>query len=153
MRAGDSLTITIVVRPSSPGTLINTATAVGNEAETNTSNNTATATTLVPGVFKPPAVKHGCYSVTVTTRSTTVGKRTKLAVRVTELGRPVSGARVRVNGGGLNMISPRSDKRGMITMQIRPRKAGIIRVSAFGHAGCGAPRIGVVGAFTPPVTG
>jgi uncharacterized repeat protein (TIGR01451 family) len=153
MRLNDSVTITVVVRPTAAGTLINTATVVGKEAETNTANNTATATTLVPGLFKPPAVKHGCYAITITTRSTTVGRPTKLTIRVTELGKPAAGARVRVSGAGINRVSPKSDKRGMIKMDIVPRKAGIIRVTAFAHTGCGAPRIGVVGAFTPPVTG
>ena len=153
MRLNDSVTITVVVRPTTAGTLINTATVVGNEAETNTANNTATATTVVPGLFKPPAVKHGCYAITIATRSTTVGKPTNLTIRVTELGKPVAGARVRVTGAGVDRVSLKSDKRGMIRMNIVPRKAGIIRVTAVAHTGCGAPRVGVVGAFTPPVTG
>jgi uncharacterized repeat protein (TIGR01451 family) len=153
LRNGDSVTITVVVRPLSPGVLVNTATVVGNEAETNTANNRATANTLVPGVFKPPVVKHGCYDLNVTTKSTTVGKKAKLNIRVTELGKPAAGARVRITGAGLNVVSPRSNKQGLIRMQIKPKKAGIIRVTAFAHTGCGAPRIGAVGAFTPPVTG
>ena len=50
--------ITIVVRPTEPGALINTATVVGTEPEPNTTNNRASTPTLVKGLFRrrsPPA--------------------------------------------------------------------------------------------------
>ncbi len=135
------------------GTLTNTVTTVGNEAETNTANNTATATTLVQGPFVPPAVKHGCYTLSVKTKSLTVGKRVTLVVKVTELGKPVAGAKVRINGAGINKLSGKSDKNGMIRIVVTPKKAGIVQISSITRKGCGLPRIGVIGAFTPPVTG
>src|SRR4029077_3347244 len=143
----------IVVTPQSPGVVLNRATVVGNEHETTTANNSAHATTLVTGPFTPAVIRHGCIAVNVTTRSTTVGRRTKLTVRVTELGKPAKGIRVHVKGAGVDRLSPRSNSRGAIRMTIKPRKPGIIQVGVYGKQSCGTPRIGVVGAFTPPLTG
>src|SRR5207247_97450 len=56
------VSILIVVRPSNPGTITNTAVVTGREHEHDPSNNTATATTLVQGAFVPPSV---CYALTV----------------------------------------------------------------------------------------
>ena len=56
------------------GLITNTATTVGQEAESNTANNTASTTTLVKGPFKPPVIT-GCYAVAVTPHSLTAGKR------------------------------------------------------------------------------
>ncbi len=39
------------------------------------------------------------------------------------------------------------------SMSIRPAKPGILRFQPVAHNGCALPRIGVVGSFTPPVTG
>ena len=46
---GTSASITIVVTPTRPGTLANTATVSGNETDPNPLNNSATATTTVIG--------------------------------------------------------------------------------------------------------
>ncbi len=46
---GASASITIVVTATTPGTLTNTATVVGNEIDPNVANNSATATTTVIG--------------------------------------------------------------------------------------------------------
>jgi uncharacterized repeat protein (TIGR01451 family) len=49
LSSGDSATITIVVRPTKPGTISNTATVTGSPSDPDGSNNTATATTTVVG--------------------------------------------------------------------------------------------------------
>src|SRR5438105_3265310 len=57
---GASVTITLVTTATAAGTDTNTATVVGNEAESNTANNTASASVVVNnplGVFKPPKPK------------------------------------------------------------------------------------------------
>jgi len=40
-----------------------------------------------------------------------------------------------------------------VKMSIKPAKPGILRFQPVAHKGCSLPRIGVIGAFTPPVTG
>jgi hypothetical protein len=153
MASGAMVVITITVTPRQTGVIFNKATVVGNEPETNTANNTDTAQTLVKGPFVPKVVRHGCIDIEITTRSTTVGRHSRLTIHVTELGKAAAGIRVRVHGAGVDRISPRSDRHGVIRMTVTPRKAGIIRITTPSRASCGTPRIGVVGAFTPPVTG
>jgi hypothetical protein len=41
----------------------------------------------------------------------------------------------------------------MIRIVVTPRKAGIVQITSTTRKGCGVPRVGVIGAFTPPVTG
>src|SRR5207245_8992188 len=79
------VTILVVVRPNSPGTIMNTAVVTGREHEHDPSDNTASATALVQGAFVPPSV---CYAVTVTPRTLTVGSHTIGRVRVLEAGKP-----------------------------------------------------------------
>ena len=154
MKSGSVVVITITVTPRQTGVVFNRATVVGNEAETTTANNTASTTTLVKGAFVPAAiVQHGCIAISVGTRSTTVGVHSRLTIHATELGKPAQGVKVRVHGAGVDRLSPRSDRHGTIRLTIVPRKAGIIRISVASRDACGAARIGVVGAFTPPVTG
>ena len=47
MAAGESVTITLVTTPSTVGAQTNTVTVVGDRPETNTGNNTATATVQI----------------------------------------------------------------------------------------------------------
>jgi uncharacterized repeat protein (TIGR01451 family) len=152
--SGASVTITIFVKPATTGLIRNTATTVGQEAETNTANNTASTTTLVKGPFKPPVIKAtGCYAVAITPHSLTAGKRTTLVLSVHMLGKPAKGARVRVTGAGVSKTSGPTNAKGLVRLSIRPAKPGILRFQPVAHKGCELPRIGVVGSFTPPVTG
>lgn len=48
---GGTATVTIVVKPTTQGTITNTATVTGNEADSTPGNNTATATTTVRGAL------------------------------------------------------------------------------------------------------
>jgi len=115
--------------------------------------NTATTTTLVKGPFKPPVVPTGCYAVAITPHSLTAGKRTTLVLSVHMLGKPAKNARVKVSGAGINKTSGPTNAQGIVRISVKPAKPGILRFQPVAHAGCGAPRIGVIGAFTPPVTG
>ena len=83
---GGRAVITIVVRPTEPGALINTATVVGAEPEANTANNRASTPTLVKGPFRPPVAT--CPALTVQPRSLSVGPA-----------RPRQGARDRQGSG------------------------------------------------------
>ena len=62
-----SVTITLVATPTAVGTVTNTVTVVGNEAETNTANNTASASVPANQQTPPPTVF--CVAVSKVTRS------------------------------------------------------------------------------------
>jgi uncharacterized repeat protein (TIGR01451 family) len=147
-----SVTITILVKPRQTGIVTNTATTVGAEAESNTANNTATTTTVITAPFKPPVV-NACYAVAVSPHQLTAGKRSMLVLRVKTNGKPAKGARVLVTGPGIRKLSGPTNVQGITRMTVKPAKPGILRFQPVAHKGCSAPRIGVIGAFTPPVTG
>jgi uncharacterized repeat protein (TIGR01451 family) len=143
------VSIMIVVRPSNPGTISNTAVVTGREHEHDPSNNTATATTVVQGAFVPPSV---CYALTVTPRTLTVGRRTIVSVLVREAGKPVKGVRVVITGRGLSKRAT-TNASGKARFVIVGRSPGILQIRVPSHATCRTQRIGVLGVFTPPVTG
>jgi uncharacterized repeat protein (TIGR01451 family) len=143
------VSIMIVVRPSNPGTITNTAIVTGREHEHDPANNTATATTLVQGAFVPPSV---CYALTVTPRTLTVGRTTIVRVRVREAGKPVKGVRVVVTGRGVTKRA-NTNASGVARFVIMGRSPGILQIRVPSHATCRTQRIGVLGVFTPPVTG
>jgi uncharacterized repeat protein (TIGR01451 family) len=152
LNRGASATITILVKTAQTGVVTNTATTVGTEAEKNTANNTATTTTLVKGPFRPP-VATGCYAVAVTPHLLTAGKRSTLVLSVRTLGKPAKNIRVRVTGPGIKKTSGGTNAQGIVRISLKPPKPGIISFQPVAHRGCAAPRIGAVGAFTPPLTG
>ncbi len=143
------VSIMIVVRPTNPGTITNTAVVTGREHEHDPSDNTATATTLVQGAFVPPSV---CYALTVTPRTLTVGRRTIVSVLVREAGKPVKGVRVVITGRGLTKRA-NTNANGRARFVIIGRSPGILQIRVPSHATCRTQRIGVLGVFTPPVTG
>jgi uncharacterized repeat protein (TIGR01451 family) len=143
------VSIVIVVRPNSPGTITNTAVVTGREHEHDPSNNTASATTLVQGAFVPPSV---CYAVTVTPRTLTVGRHTIVRVRVREAGKPVKGVRVVIRGRRVNRQAL-TNANGIARFVIVGRTPGILQIRVPSHSTCTRQRIGVLGVFTPPVTG
>jgi uncharacterized repeat protein (TIGR01451 family) len=143
------VTITIVVRPTIAGTITNTAVVAGREAEHDPSDNTASASTLVQGAFTPPSA---CYVIRVTPRSLTVGQHTVIRVSVREAGKAVGGVQVVVSGKGLAKRA-RTNKSGIAALPITPTRPGILQIRVPTHATCNRQRIGVVGVFTPPVTG
>ena len=152
---GASVTITLVVTATQVGTVTNTVTVVGKEPESNTANNTATATTLVPAPLVPPKPKPVpvvCDTFTVSSKTLTVGKKTTITVTVKNKGKAVKGAKVVVRGAGINK-SARTGANGKARITVTPRKAGIVTVTVPQKLACGNKRIGVVGAFEPPVTG
>jgi hypothetical protein len=149
---GGSALITIVVRPSEAGALINTATVVGDEPEPNTTNNRASTPTLVKGPFRPPVAT--CPSLTVLPRSLSVGRKGIVKVLVMEKGRGVRGVRILVTAPGLRKAAT-TNRFGRVSITVRPPRAGIAEIRMTNQpARCSTRRIGVVGVFQPPsVTG
>jgi uncharacterized repeat protein (TIGR01451 family) len=146
MAPGATVTITIVVRPTATGTIINTATVVGNEPESNTANNMAVEPTLVVGPFTPPPT---CQTLSATPRQLQAGKRSTIVARVRlSDGQPFARARVRVAGPGIN-ASRLTNGQGVVRITVRPKRAGIVRITVAGSSQCSARR-GVIGVFKPP---
>ncbi len=154
LAVGESATVTLVVKPAVTGLLLNTVTVVGSEAETNTANNTASASTLVTAPFRPPVVtKPVCYALTVAPRQLTAGRHATLRLDVKAGTKPVEGARVELRAPGILRLSGKTNARGRVNVSLRPRKPGILGLSPVAYKGCNNPRVGIVGVFTPPVTG
>jgi uncharacterized repeat protein (TIGR01451 family) len=151
LSVGQTVTITLVTTANQTGTIPNTAIVVGNEAETNTANNTATATVNVVGVFKPPVVY--CTAVAVSPKQLFVGKTNTLKMRLTQHGKAARGVRVRIKGSTISVTTAPSNAHGLVTRKVTPKKAGIVMFTPIASKRCNAPRVGVIGVFTPPVTG
>jgi uncharacterized repeat protein (TIGR01451 family) len=152
MAVGATATITLVTTSTATGTIPNTTTVVGNEAETNTANNTATATVVVNGPFVPP-VKY-CTAVSVAPKKTLfVGRKTTLTLKVSQNGQAVKGIRIKITGAKLAITTSPSNAKGMVKVTVKPSKAGIVTFVPVSTTACSNPRIGVTGVFTPPVTG
>ena len=149
---GSTVTITLVVTAQQPGVLTNTVTVVGKEAESNTANNQATATTLVPTLIVRSAKAAVCDKFTVTPKSLRVGKRATIVVHVTTGGKPAKGRKVVVKGAGI-LKSARTNARGFARIRVTPRRAGIVTITVPQKLSCGGKRIGVVGAYESRFTG
>jgi uncharacterized repeat protein (TIGR01451 family) len=149
MAKGESISITIVVRTTVVGSITNTAVVAGTQADPNTANNRASVTSTVVGPFTPPSV---CYRMTIRPQSLTVGKRTIVRITVRERGKPVAGVGVIIRGNGINRRA-RTNAHGVARFMLKAGQPGILRVLVPTHKTCRRQAIGVLGAFTPPVTG
>jgi hypothetical protein len=67
-------------------------------------------------------------------------------------GKPLAGAKIRIKGAGVDRVV-KTGKNGLVTTTITAPKSGIVVVSITGRKGCNTARVGVIGAFEPPVTG
>jgi hypothetical protein len=125
---------------------------VGDRPETNTANNTATASVQVNQATPPPPVF--CVAVSrVTPQQLFVGRKTKLTIHVTQHDKAVKGIHVRITGPKVNVRTKASNSKGVITRTITMRKAGILIFSPIASRRCNTQRVGVTNVFTPPVTG
>jgi uncharacterized repeat protein (TIGR01451 family) len=151
MAAGASVTITLVTTPSTVGAQTNTVTVAGSRPETNTGNNSATATVQTVGVITPPVF---CVAVSrVTPKQLFVGRNTKLTIHVTQDKKAVQGVRVRIKGPKVDIRTKPSNSKGVIVQQVKMKKAGILIFSPIASKRCNTKRVGVTNVFTPPVTG
>jgi uncharacterized repeat protein (TIGR01451 family) len=151
MAVGESVTITLVTKPSAAGAQTNTVNVVGDRPETNTANNTAQATVQINSPSTPPVF---CVAVSkVTPKQLFVGRKTKLTIHVTQQGKAVKGVHVRIKGPKLDVRTKASNGKGVVTRTIKMRKAGILIFSPIASKRCNTQRVGVTNVFTPPVTG
>jgi uncharacterized repeat protein (TIGR01451 family) len=151
MTAGQTVTITLITRPSAPGTVTNTAVVQGDRPETTLANNTASASVVI-------VAPHIIFCVAVgriTPGELIVGRKTTLTIHLTQHGKPAPGIRVRIKGPKLNTTSKPSNSKGIIKQTVKMRKKGILTITPLTKNAprCGNKRIGVRGIFTPPVTG
>jgi hypothetical protein len=107
--------------------------------------------------FKPPKVKRKpapapCYTVAVSPKSLAAGKAGTLQLQVTGKNKPIAGTRVSIKGAGILMVSGRTNGAGKVAITLHPSKPGIIVFRSASYKSCSTARLGVVGAFTPPVT-
>jgi uncharacterized repeat protein (TIGR01451 family) len=146
--AGASVTIVIVVTPTATGKITNTAVVAGRETESDTSNNTASAETLVKGRVVPAV----CYALTVKPISLTVGHRTIVKVLVRVGRKAAAGVPVSLKGAGINRQA-RTNGQGIARLTVKPRKAGIVQIRVPNRKSCATQQIGVAGIFKPRFTG
>jgi uncharacterized repeat protein (TIGR01451 family) len=151
LNVGGSVTITLLTTATATGTITNTTTTVAKEQETNTANNTASANVTVNGAFVPPVTY--CTAVAVSPKQLFVGRKNTLMLKTTQHGKAKAGVKVRVKGSTLRLTTKPSNGKGVIKQQVKPMKAGIVVFSPITAKSCKNPRIGVIGVFTPPVTG
>jgi uncharacterized repeat protein (TIGR01451 family) len=152
MAAGASVTITLVTTPSTVGPQTNTVTVAGSRPETNTGNNSATATVQTVGVIVPPVKP--CVAVSkVTPKQLFVGRKTALKIHVTQGGKAVKGIHVRIKGAKINVRTKASNAKGLIKQTLKMKKAGILVFTPIASKACNTKRVGVTNVFTPPVTG
>lgn len=150
--AGGTVTITLVTKPSRTGKQVNAVTVVGNQPETNYSNNITTATVTVVGPHTPPKVY--CIAISkVRPKQLFVGRKTRLTIQVKRHGKPVRGVRVRIKGPKLDVRTNRSNRKGVVKRRVKLKKAGVVVFSPIASRRCNTKRIGVTGVFTPPITG
>ena len=152
MNVGSSVTITLVTTAATTGTITNTATTVGKEQETNTANNSASAQVVVNGVFTPPAVTY-CTAVSVTPKQLFAGRKNTLTMKLTSHGKAKPGVKVKIKGSTINLTTKGSNGKGIVKQTVKPMKAGIVVFQPVATKSCKNPRVGVIGVFTPPVTG
>jgi uncharacterized repeat protein (TIGR01451 family) len=151
MAAGASVTITLVTTPSAVGQQTNTVNVVGDRPETNTTNNTASATVQVVGTPTPPTP---CVAVSkVTPKQLFVGRKTTLTIHVTQGGHAVKGIHVRIKGAKINIKTKASNTKGVVKQTLKMKKAGILIFTPIASKACNTKRVGVTNVFTPPVTG
>ena len=152
MAAGASVTITLITTPSAVGIQTNTATVSGDRPETNLANNVATASVEVAPFQQLPCV----LISKITPGQLVVGRKTTLTVHLTQGHKAAAGFKVRIKGAGINVVTKRSNAKGVIKHTLKMKRQGILRFTPVVHgatASCGAVRLGVRAPFTPPVTG
>jgi uncharacterized repeat protein (TIGR01451 family) len=169
---GVERSIVLTARVTQAGTYVNSATATGDGKDTNGANNTDTASTLVTAPATPPTAAPTpkpkpaakpkpkpapqapmCRVLEVTPGMVKAnGNRQLVIAKVTQSRNPAKGVTVRFTGKGLSKVV-KTDARGVARFSIAPRKAGIMLVKITSAKACNSARIGVIGAFEPPVTG
>jgi uncharacterized repeat protein (TIGR01451 family) len=157
---GRVVTITVTARATQVGQHTNTATVTGSGGgEANPTDNVDTATTVVPAPITPPTPKPKpkpkpvCMTVTVLpTMLKADGKADSITVRVTAGKKRAPGVVVLVTGKDIRKTA-RTNRQGIAVVKINVKSPGLLRVTTVSKESCGAKQIGVIGVFTPPLTG
>jgi uncharacterized repeat protein (TIGR01451 family) len=166
INVGQVVTIDVRAQATAVGTHVNTATVSGEGGtETNPSDNSDSAQTIVPQPAKPPTAKPKpqpkppttsvCLSLTATPRTISAGgKPDKVRVIVRTSKKRERGIRVVAKGAGVSK-SGRTNRKGVVVLTINPKSPGLLTITAVekNRKVCGTKRIGVVGVFAPPLTG
>ena len=79
--------------------------------------------------------------------------REKAQKYVTQNKKAVNGVHVRIKGPKIDIRTKASNAKGVITQQVKMKKAGILIFSPIASKRCNTKRVGVTNVFTPPVTG
>ncbi|MFN0153417.1 MAG: hypothetical protein ACKVUT_03470, partial [Gaiella sp.] len=101
---------------------------------------------------KPKPKVKTCPVFVIQQRTITAGSRSTISIRVTSGGKSVAGAKLRIKGPGIDKFVT-ADESGRVTTTVRASEAGIITIKLTRPAKCAEKRVGVLGAFEPPVTG
>ena len=173
---GVERTIGLSARVTQTGTYVNSATGTGDGKDTNGANNTDDASTLVTAPVTPPTTTpkppvtpkptakpkpkptakptpNICRVLKVTPGMVKAnGKAQIVLARVTQSRNPVPGVAVRFTGTGLAKVVM-TNNQGIARLRLTPGKAEIMLVKITSAKACNTARIGVIGAFEPPVTG
>ena len=154
---GASVAITIKATVDSTGTKVNVVLVTTSTPETNSTNNKASAQTLVIAPLTPPRVPAGKVEICRTLAANpkmlkATGKAQKITIRVTQGSKGVSGVKVKLTGPGISKVVA-SGRGGLVKVTIKPSQPGIVRLAIQGKKACNAQRVGVVGVYEPPVTG
>jgi uncharacterized repeat protein (TIGR01451 family) len=122
-----SATVTITVTPQSSGTITNTATVSGEQADSDESNNTATAETTVQSGPEPPTL-----ALAPTSATNQVGTSHTVTATLTQDGSGVSGATVlfSVTGANTGSGSGATDGSGNASFSYTGTNAGSDTITA-----------------------
>lgn len=136
LASGSSASVTIVVRPSSPGTITNTASVTGGEPDPNPANNSASSTTTVkPAPLAPPSC-----GIRLTTNKVFVGQTTRVTVTATRSGAAAAGVKVTLRGEGVRTRTAVTNARGKAHFTFTASREAKLKVTAAGNCGARAIR-------------
>ena len=94
-----------------------------------------------------------CAVSRITPKQLFVGRKTLLTIHLTKNKKAAVGYKVRIKGPKLNVVTKRSNSKGVIKKTVKMTKAGILVFTPIASKRCNTKRIGITGVFTPPVTG
>jgi uncharacterized repeat protein (TIGR01451 family) len=159
---GQTVTVNVTGRALQVGEHTNTATVTGSGGgEANPADNVDSATTVVPAPITPPTPKPKpkpkprpvCMTVTVLPKMLKAdGKADAIRVRVNAGKKRAPGVVVLVTGKDVRKTA-RTNRKGIAVVMVNVKTPGLLRVTTVSKRSCGAKQIGVIGIFTPPVTG
>jgi uncharacterized repeat protein (TIGR01451 family) len=162
LASGEAITFRVAATVSVTGTITNTGTTTTSTPDTDSSNNTDSAQTVVVAPLIPPAAKPApkptpaaviCRTLVAGPKMLKAnGKTQTLKLRVRQGTKGVDAARIKISGPGISK-TVRTGVTGLALVSVKPSKPGIIKVAVVGGKACNTQKLGVIGAFEPPVTG